>query len=420
MASPQVAQQIGSYFKENAQDGSAAHLVAHAVLGAAVAAATGTDAVTAGVSAATAEGAAPKVANWLYGTSDPDKLSAEQKGTISAIVGLAGAAAGATTASNAGIVASGSAAQMAVEDNRMLNRSEYAKARAWASNTQILNAVAKIEGRSISRGELEARIVAEMWRNSDAAAGASGVHDYSLRSVLGCSNLNCASSSTDAMYGSASYNSKYAAETMELYLKGVRYLNYGVTYNGLVEGDVKNNPIGTGLAGVGAVGLGVVVGGPMTLSQRAIAGTLGSAINSAYQYLSNGSVNSVDAAMAGGGGFLTGGGSVLQGLTSSISVNSGGALLGSAIKGENPNGSVAAAAVGSVIGYGVGSGVESVVRVKINPWWKPDFVDTGVFGVQKINPPSVLPGLSGNITSGISQEMVGDKVNSQVGRIQGR
>ena len=117
MASPQVAQQIGSYFKENAQDGSAAHLVAHAVLGAAVAAATGTDAVTAGVSAATAEGAVPKVANWLYGTSDPDKLSAEQKGTISAIVGLAGAAAGATTASNAGIVASGSAAQNAVENN---------------------------------------------------------------------------------------------------------------------------------------------------------------------------------------------------------------------------------------------------------------------------------------------------------------
>ena len=132
MASPQVAQQIGSYFKENAQDGSAAHLVAHAVLGAAVAAATGTDAVTAGVSAATAEGAAPKVANWLYGTSDPDKLSAEQKGTISAIVGLAGAAAGATTASNAGIVASGSAAQMAVEDNRFLSQSEQQKAMAWA------------------------------------------------------------------------------------------------------------------------------------------------------------------------------------------------------------------------------------------------------------------------------------------------
>lgn len=89
-ASPEVARG-GQYFKrENAElnkiDGgnraeqsSAAHILAHTVLGAAVAAAGGNDALTAGLAAGGAEAVAPVVSNWLYGTTNPEELTTEQK-----------------------------------------------------------------------------------------------------------------------------------------------------------------------------------------------------------------------------------------------------------------------------------------------------------------------------------------------------
>ncbi|QRQ83232.1 VENN motif pre-toxin domain-containing protein [Paralysiella testudinis] len=71
------------------------------------------------MAAGTAEAAAPKVAKWLYGTDDSNKLSAEQKATVSSITGLGGAAVGAATGSNTATDAvSGSrVAQNAVENN---------------------------------------------------------------------------------------------------------------------------------------------------------------------------------------------------------------------------------------------------------------------------------------------------------------
>ncbi|MFD1246095.1 VENN motif pre-toxin domain-containing protein [Paralysiella testudinis] len=59
------------------------------------------------------------MAKWLYGTDNPDKLSAEQKATTSSITGLGGAAVGAVTGSSTATDAvSGSrVAQNAVENN---------------------------------------------------------------------------------------------------------------------------------------------------------------------------------------------------------------------------------------------------------------------------------------------------------------
>ena len=54
-------------------------MLAHAVLGAAVAAAGGNDALAGALSAGGAEAVAPKVSTFLYGTADPEKLTAEQK-----------------------------------------------------------------------------------------------------------------------------------------------------------------------------------------------------------------------------------------------------------------------------------------------------------------------------------------------------
>nr|WP_252354610.1 VENN motif pre-toxin domain-containing protein [Acinetobacter soli] len=90
--------------------------LAHTVLGAAVAAAGGNNALTAGLSAGGAEAAAPVLSSFLYGKEAKD-LTAEQKSTISSIVGLAGTALGATTGDVATTLQSGQVAQNAVENN---------------------------------------------------------------------------------------------------------------------------------------------------------------------------------------------------------------------------------------------------------------------------------------------------------------
>ena len=101
--SPMISYEIGQKFKELAKDNpdgkltekqQAAHVLAHAVLGAAVAAAGGNDALAGGASAGGAEYLAPKVSTFLYGTADPEKLTAEQKDTVANIMSLAGASVG--------------------------------------------------------------------------------------------------------------------------------------------------------------------------------------------------------------------------------------------------------------------------------------------------------------------------------------
>ena len=113
-ASPELAYQIGQYFKENKalnqldngnrpEEQSVNHLLAHAILGAAVSYATGNNITTGALSGASSEVAAPALANYLYGTNDPEALSQEQKDTITSILNL-------TTAATAYTVTDGSAA----------------------------------------------------------------------------------------------------------------------------------------------------------------------------------------------------------------------------------------------------------------------------------------------------------------------
>ncbi|WP_435932730.1 VENN motif pre-toxin domain-containing protein [Moraxella bovoculi] len=103
-ASPQVAYQIGQYFKENKvknqqdngnrpEEQSLQHLLAHAILGAATSYAAGNDITTGALSGAGSEVAAPALANYLYGTKYPETLSQGQKDTITSILNLATATA---------------------------------------------------------------------------------------------------------------------------------------------------------------------------------------------------------------------------------------------------------------------------------------------------------------------------------------
>lgn len=125
--SPAASYKIGQDFKKLAQanaDGKltgeqqAAHVLAHTVLGAAVAAAGGNNPLAGGISAGGAEYLAPKVSQFLYGTDDPEKLTAEQKDTVANIMSLAGAGVGAAVGGGSTNTVQGSLnAKTAVENN---------------------------------------------------------------------------------------------------------------------------------------------------------------------------------------------------------------------------------------------------------------------------------------------------------------
>ncbi|OAU98986.1 hypothetical protein AO382_2253 [Moraxella catarrhalis] len=107
-ASPELAYQIGQYFKGNKalnqldngnrpEEQSANHLLAHAILGAAVSYATGNDIATGALSGATSEAVAPALSGFLFNTKDPSELNQDQKDTITSILNLATVATAYTT-----------------------------------------------------------------------------------------------------------------------------------------------------------------------------------------------------------------------------------------------------------------------------------------------------------------------------------
>lgn len=133
VTSPFVASQIGTYFKANevvnsidggnrSEQGSAAHILAQGILGAAISYATGNDALTGGVSAGSGEATAPLLSQFLYGSSDPTKLTAEQKDTISAITSALGAGIGATTGNASDAANAAETSKVAVEDNYLTTK----------------------------------------------------------------------------------------------------------------------------------------------------------------------------------------------------------------------------------------------------------------------------------------------------------
>lgn len=87
--SPQLAYRIGQEFKRKDQEGSAQHLLAHAILGAATSYATGNNITTGALSGAGSEAVAPALSGFLFNTKDPKELTQEQKDTIVSILNLA-------------------------------------------------------------------------------------------------------------------------------------------------------------------------------------------------------------------------------------------------------------------------------------------------------------------------------------------
>lgn len=143
-ASPELAYRIGQEFKENKalnqldnghrpEEQSANHLLAHAVLGAAVSYATGNDITTGTISAVSNEAGAKILANYLYQGKDPEKLTQEQKDTITSILNLATATAiyTATDGSTTDAVSGAEVGKVGMEWNfNAIQQSSAANARA--------------------------------------------------------------------------------------------------------------------------------------------------------------------------------------------------------------------------------------------------------------------------------------------------
>ncbi|MDR5791040.1 MULTISPECIES: hypothetical protein [Caballeronia] len=186
-------------------------------------------------------------------------------------------------ATSAGAVAGGATGAATASSTDMLNRelhpNEYARAKKDAK------IVAQQLG--ISEQEAEGRIVAEMLRNSDqqTAAASGGVHDYEVRSIIGCQNLNCNGYKNDPQYSNHDYNSQYIAGNQSAYNAGQSQLGHGQTYNDLAQSNVKNNPISTTIAGAGMIGLGIVTGGGAlaSLGMMAAGSAIGMGANAAVQ-----------------------------------------------------------------------------------------------------------------------------------------
>ena len=136
-AAPLVSYQIGQYAKAHGSEGSAGHIAAHAALAALTSAAnggSGTDMATSAGTSAAAEIGAPLLAKGFYGTSDSRKLTAEQKETVSNILGLAAAGTGAATGNSTTAYGASRAAGNAVDNNYYLTYTALEPKQSIADN----------------------------------------------------------------------------------------------------------------------------------------------------------------------------------------------------------------------------------------------------------------------------------------------
>ncbi|WP_174995681.1 hemagglutinin repeat-containing protein [Pandoraea horticolens] len=290
--------------------------------------------------------------------------------------------------------------------NRQLYPDEYRKAAGYAK------VVAKELG--ISEAEAEGRVLAEMLRNSDkqTAEASGGKHDYDIRRVVGCQNLNCAGDRNDPQYANHDVNSQYIKSNEAAYNLGQQQLGRGQTYGELVTSNMKKDPVGSTLAGVGMIGLGLVMGGPLaSAGLMGTGGLLGLGANGGVQLMGNQPFDWTSFALAG----ATGAASTGMRFVPVALTGVGGALTGSALQGQNPNSAMAGAAVGTAIGYPIGSKIQGSLNDVLNPWYRQVWTDIGM-GMSKYVPPSVLPSWLGGAVGGLAQEKAGAIVQDQIDR----
>ncbi|WP_115217702.1 VENN motif pre-toxin domain-containing protein [Suttonella indologenes] len=115
---PLLTYQLGQIAKTKQAEGSTAHIGAHAALAALTAALGDNDPLAAALSAGGSEAAIPLIAQSLYGTQDPAKLSSAEKSQLADIAQLIGAGIGGIAGGgNTAVATAADAGRRAVEGN---------------------------------------------------------------------------------------------------------------------------------------------------------------------------------------------------------------------------------------------------------------------------------------------------------------
>ena len=317
-----------------------------------------------------------------------------------ALAQVAAAALGAAVGGTAGL-----ASAVNVEaNNRQLHQTEYDLAKK--------NAKLVAQKLKISEPEAEARIIAELQRNSDkqTADAAGGKHDYEIRSLIGCQNLNCDGYKTDVQYANSNFNSQFIKPNQAAYNAGQKQLGTGQTYSDLVTSNIKKDPLGATVAGAGMIGLGVVSGGGLpALALAGTGATIGMGVNGGVQLATNQPFDWFSFGMAGATGAASSG----MGFVPALFINTGGALAGSGMQGQNPNGAMAGAVIGTAAGFLIGSKIESSLGNVMNPWYRQQWKDIGM-GMSVYVPKSSTPSWAGGIGSSIVQEKLGPIIQKKM------
>jgi filamentous hemagglutinin len=238
----------------------------------------------------------------------------------------------------------------------------------------------------------------------ELAQAANGKHDYEVRGILGCQNLNCNGYKTDPNYADHNYNAQFIAPNQSAYKLGQQQLGAGQTYDQLVTGNLKKNPVGAALAGAGMIGLGVATGGGLpTLGLTGTGAVLGTGVNSAAQLIIGDPFDWTSAGMAG----VTGAASSGVGFAPALLINTGGALAGSGMQGQNPNGAMAGAAVGTAVGFPIGAKIEGNLNSVLNPWYRQEWNDIGM-GISTYVSKTPVPSWTGGVVGNSIQELTGN------------
>ncbi|WP_206119070.1 LysM peptidoglycan-binding domain-containing protein [Chromobacterium fluminis] len=173
------------------------------------------------------------------------------------------------------------------------------------------------------------------------------------------------------------------------------------------ESEALNNVYFEMLLGLPMLGRTVVAEGA-SLASKFTTAIFGGGINYGAQRVFNPNqpVNWLDVGLGTVGGWWTNGAS----LTGTVVFNTYAASVSSGFQGQDPLPGMAGAAAGSVVGFGIGSVVARQLNLKLNPWYRSDWITVGPYEVKGWNQPSGLPSFVGNNLGGITQEATGGNV----------
>uniref|UniRef100_UPI00163F76FD hemagglutinin repeat-containing protein n=1 Tax=Burkholderia gladioli TaxID=28095 RepID=UPI00163F76FD len=238
--------------------------------------------------------------------------------------------------------------------NRQLHPDEYARAKKDAKIVA--------EKLGINVREAEGRIVAEILRNSDqqTAEASGGKHDWEIRSIVGCQNLNCDGYKNDSQYANHDYNSQYIKPNQDAYNAGQQQLGTGLT-----DAELRNQNIAYERTGKTAIAVTVCLVSGGTACKSAASGlatTLG------LSFLSGKPLTTAETI----GGFYGGALGGVYGLALSTWAGGTNSLMQSAVLFVTKTGTIAA---GKQIGVPLGNAtglaqpVDPFFDPSANPWW---------------------------------------------------